>query len=41
MIHEEIEGAAVAEAPVFDDKPQPSTVAAEEETAVIYLDKTM
>jgi len=39
VIHVEREGATIAELPVFDDKPYPSTVAAEEETAVLYLDK--
>jgi CRP/FNR family transcriptional regulator len=39
VIHVEREGATIAELPVFDDKPYPSTVAAEEETVVLYLDK--
>jgi CRP-like cAMP-binding protein len=39
VIHVEREGATIAELPVFDDKPYPSTVAAEEETVILYLDK--
>ncbi|MBO0857392.1 MAG: Crp/Fnr family transcriptional regulator [Chloracidobacterium sp.] len=39
VIHVERAGATIAELPVFDDKPYPSTVAAEEETVVFYLDK--
>lgn len=39
VIHVEREGATIAELPVFDDKPYPSTVAAEEETVVLCLDK--
>src|SRR5262245_3860402 len=39
VIHVERVGATIAELPVFDDKPYPSTVAAEEETVVLYLDK--
>src|SRR5499426_3328605 len=39
VIHVEREGATIAELPVFDDKPYPSTVAAEEETVVIDLEK--
>src|SRR5262245_9901953 len=39
VIHVEREGATIAELPVFDDKPYPSTVAADEETVVLYLDK--
>jgi CRP-like cAMP-binding protein len=39
VIHVERAGATIAELPVFDDKPYPSTVAAEEETVVLYLDK--
>jgi CRP/FNR family transcriptional regulator len=39
VIHVEREGATIAELPVFDDKPYPSTVAAEEDTVVLYLDK--
>lgn len=39
VIHVERAGATVAELPVFDDGPYPSTVAAEEETAVLYIDK--
>lgn len=39
VIHVEREGATIAELPAFDDKPYPSTVAAEEETVVLFLDK--
>jgi CRP/FNR family transcriptional regulator len=39
MIHVERAGATIAELPVFHDKPYPSTVAAEEETVVLYIDK--
>jgi CRP-like cAMP-binding protein len=39
VIHVERAGATIAELPVFDDKPYPSTVAAEEETLVLFLDK--
>jgi CRP-like cAMP-binding protein len=39
VIHVERAGATIAELPVFDDKPYPSTVAAEEETIVLFLDK--
>jgi CRP-like cAMP-binding protein len=39
VIHVERAGATIAELPVFDDKPYPSTVAAEEETVVLFLDK--
>jgi CRP/FNR family transcriptional regulator len=39
LTHVEREGATIAELPVFDDKPYPSTVAAEEEAVVLYLDK--
>jgi CRP/FNR family transcriptional regulator len=39
VIHVERAGATIAELPAFDDKPYPSTVAAEEETVVLYLDK--
>jgi CRP/FNR family transcriptional regulator len=39
VIHVEREGATIAELPVFDDRPYPSTVAAEEETTVLFLDK--
>jgi CRP-like cAMP-binding protein len=39
VIHVERAGATIAELPVFDDKPYPSTVAAEEDTIVLYLDK--
>jgi CRP-like cAMP-binding protein len=39
VIHVERAGATVAEVPVFDDGPFPSTVAAEEPTAVLFIDK--
>lgn len=39
IIHVERAGATIAELPVFDDKPYPSTVAAEEPTVVLFLDK--
>lgn len=39
VIHVERAGATVAEVPVFDDGPYPSTVAAEEETTVLFIDK--
>lgn len=39
VIHVERAGATIAELPVFDDKPYPSTVAADEETVVLFLDK--
>jgi CRP/FNR family transcriptional regulator len=39
IIHVERAGATVAEVPVFDDGNYPSTVAAEEETDTLFLDK--
>src|SRR5438093_8728721 len=39
VIHVERAGATVAEVPIFDDGPFPSTVAAEEETAVLFIAK--
>ena len=39
VIHVERAGATVAELPVFDDGPYPSTVAAEEATTVLFIDK--
>src|SRR5215510_12082315 len=39
VIHVEREGATIAELPVFDDEPYPSTVAAEEETRLLFIDK--
>ncbi|HZI19919.1 MAG TPA: Crp/Fnr family transcriptional regulator [Pyrinomonadaceae bacterium] len=40
VIHVERAGATVAEVPVFDDGPYPSTVAADEEgTIVLFIDK--
>lgn len=40
IIHVERAGATIAELPVFDDKPYPSTVAAEEESTVLFLAKS-
>ena len=39
VIHVERAGATVAEVPVFDDGAFPSTVAAEEDTTVLFIDK--
>ena len=39
VIHVERAGATIAEVPVFDDGRYPSTVAAEEETTVLFIDK--
>jgi CRP/FNR family transcriptional regulator len=39
VIHVERAGATIAELPVFDDRPYPSTVAAEGETLVLFIDK--
>ena len=39
IIHVERAGATVAELPVFDDGPFPSTVAAEEETRILFIAK--
>lgn len=39
VIHVERAGATVAELPVFDDGPYPSTVAADEATLVLFIDK--
>lgn len=39
VIHVERAGATVAEVPVFDDGTYPSTVAAEEDTDTLFLDK--
>lgn len=39
VIHVERVGATIAELPVFDDKPYPSTVAAEEDAIVLFIDK--
>jgi CRP-like cAMP-binding protein len=39
VIHVERAGATIAEIPVFDDQPYPSTVIAEEETVVLFLEK--
>ena len=39
VIHVERAGATIAELPVFDDKSYPSTVAANEETRLLFIDK--
>lgn len=39
VIHVEQAGATIAELPVFDDRPYPSTVIAEQDTVVLFLDK--
>ena len=39
VIHVEHAGATVAEVPVFDDRPTPSSVAADESTVVLFIDK--
>ena len=39
VIHVERAGATVAEVPVFDEGPYPSTVAAEEDTSTLFIDK--
>lgn len=39
VIHVERAGATVAEIPAFDDRPYPSTVAADEDTDVLFIDK--
>lgn len=39
IIHVERAGATIAEVPVFDDGHYPSTVAAEEDTRALFLDK--
>ncbi len=39
VIHVEGAGATIGEVPVFDDGPYPSTAAAEEDSAVLFLDK--
>ncbi len=39
VIHVERAGGTIAEVPVFDDGTYPSTVAAEEPTAVLFIDK--
>ena len=39
VIHIERAGATIAELPVFDEGPYPSTVAAEEPTTVLFIDK--
>jgi CRP/FNR family transcriptional regulator len=39
VIHVERAGATIAEVPVFDDGAYPSTVAAEEETVTLFIDK--
>jgi CRP-like cAMP-binding protein len=39
VIHIERACASIAEVPVFDDQPYPSSVAAEEDSVVLFLDK--
>lgn len=39
VIHVERAGSTIAEIPVFDDRPYPSNVAAEEPTTVLFIDK--
>lgn len=39
VIHVEGPGATIAEVPVFDDGPYPSTASAEENSVVIFIDK--
>jgi CRP-like cAMP-binding protein len=39
VIHVERAGATIAELPVFDDRPYPSTVVAEEEAIILFIDK--
>ena len=39
VIHVERAGATVAEVPVFDDGPFPSSVAAEEDSTLLFIDK--
>jgi CRP/FNR family transcriptional regulator len=39
IIHVEKAGTTIAEIPVFDDRPYPSTVMAEEESEVLYIGK--
>lgn len=39
IIHVEKAGTTIAEVPVFDDKPYPSTVVAEEDSEVLFISK--
>jgi CRP/FNR family transcriptional regulator len=39
VIHVERAGATIAEVPVFDDGPYPSTAAADEDSTVLFIDK--
>ena len=39
VIHVERAGATIAEVPVFDDRSYPSTVAAEEDSTLLFIDK--
>ena len=39
VIHVEQAGATIAELPAFDDRPYPSTVAAEEDSVVLFISK--
>src|ERR1051325_6729833 len=40
VIHIEKAGTTIAEVPVFDDRPYPSTVVAEEDTEVLFISKS-
>lgn len=39
VVHVERAGATIAELPVFDDQPYPSSVAAEENSVILFIDK--
>jgi CRP/FNR family transcriptional regulator len=39
VIHVERAGSTIAEVPVFDDRPYPSTVAADQDSIVLFIDK--
>ena len=39
VVHVERAGSTIAEVPVFDDQPYPSTVAAEEDSTLLFIDK--
>ena len=39
VIHVERAGSTIAEVPVFDDRPYPSTVAADQDSVVLFIDK--
>lgn len=40
VIHVEKEGTTIAEVPVFDDRPYPSSVVAEEDSEVLFISKS-